>query len=389
MIFLGGWGNWALTRLPERGVFRKFICEHQQEKRRRGTACSGHTQWWLWLSQDWVSGSSAQLPRALNRLPETLLLALLSPPSRPLASSLFLSPAYPPPSRFLHLLLLTYTYVSTRLICCHAHTQLGRSIEPRWCHRCRGHAGIVIITQFWQRLELRGENREREPDKESNTRKITIRFHKWRERKKQSKIIILGEPGTLSTHLHAVRVSSQTSWLVFLWFHSLSTFLFESIFPLSIWFFAPVFFGHPHSEHFPLFWAYSTKQDSKLPPAKYPPGRSLEDFLRIRGETRLFKTRQQDGQGKGGGEVTADKSLILNNCSWCFENLFSPDLLLKNPQCTPTDILRRSPNARKWSFQLNYPFYFILNLTPCLDMESATTNNSSMICTIKPILIDS
>jgi hypothetical protein len=40
----GGGSNWALTSLPERGVFRKFICEHQQEKRRRGTACSGHTQ---------------------------------------------------------------------------------------------------------------------------------------------------------------------------------------------------------------------------------------------------------------------------------------------------------------------------------------------------------
>ena len=40
----GGDSNWALTNLPERGVLRKFICEHQQEKRRRGPAYSGHTQ---------------------------------------------------------------------------------------------------------------------------------------------------------------------------------------------------------------------------------------------------------------------------------------------------------------------------------------------------------
>jgi len=44
------------------GFFRKFICEHQQEKRRRGTACSGHTQWWLWLSQDWVFWSQDRVP---------------------------------------------------------------------------------------------------------------------------------------------------------------------------------------------------------------------------------------------------------------------------------------------------------------------------------------
>ena len=33
----------ALTSWLDRGGFRKFIGEHQQEKRRRGTACSGHT----------------------------------------------------------------------------------------------------------------------------------------------------------------------------------------------------------------------------------------------------------------------------------------------------------------------------------------------------------
>ena len=59
---MGGGSNWALTSLPERGVFRKVIFEHQQEKRRRGKACSGHTQWWLWLRQDWVFWSQDRVP---------------------------------------------------------------------------------------------------------------------------------------------------------------------------------------------------------------------------------------------------------------------------------------------------------------------------------------
>ena len=69
----GGGSNWALKPLPERGVFRKFICENQQEKRRRGMLWAHPvmtvTQSGLGLL---VSGSSAQLPRALNRLLESL-----------------------------------------------------------------------------------------------------------------------------------------------------------------------------------------------------------------------------------------------------------------------------------------------------------------------------
>jgi len=66
----GGGSNWALNSLPESGVVRKFIYEHQQEKRRGDPACSGHSDddcdsSGLGLL---VSGSSAQLPRALNRL---------------------------------------------------------------------------------------------------------------------------------------------------------------------------------------------------------------------------------------------------------------------------------------------------------------------------------
>ena len=55
----GGGSNWEDTK---RGVFRKFICEHQQEKRRRGPECSGHTQWWLCISQDWVFWSQDRVP---------------------------------------------------------------------------------------------------------------------------------------------------------------------------------------------------------------------------------------------------------------------------------------------------------------------------------------
>jgi len=40
----GGGSNRALTSLPERGVFRKFTCDHQQEKRRGGTESSVYTQ---------------------------------------------------------------------------------------------------------------------------------------------------------------------------------------------------------------------------------------------------------------------------------------------------------------------------------------------------------
>jgi len=36
VIFLGGWGNWALTRLPERGVFRNSSAS--TSRRRDGVA---------------------------------------------------------------------------------------------------------------------------------------------------------------------------------------------------------------------------------------------------------------------------------------------------------------------------------------------------------------
>ena len=67
----GGGSNLANNSLTERGVFRKFICEHQQEKRQRGTAhpVMTVTQSGLGLL---ASGSSTQLPRALNRLPKSL-----------------------------------------------------------------------------------------------------------------------------------------------------------------------------------------------------------------------------------------------------------------------------------------------------------------------------
>ena len=72
----GGGSNWALTSLPERGVFRKFICDHQQEKRHGmlwASPVMTVTRSGLGLL---VSGSSAQLPRALNRLPESLALRM-------------------------------------------------------------------------------------------------------------------------------------------------------------------------------------------------------------------------------------------------------------------------------------------------------------------------
>ena len=67
--------NSSLKPLPIRGVFRKFICEHQHEKRQcsvtgtLGLAVMTLTQSGFGLL---VSGSSPQLPRALNRLPESL-----------------------------------------------------------------------------------------------------------------------------------------------------------------------------------------------------------------------------------------------------------------------------------------------------------------------------
>ena len=49
--------------LPSPGT-RKFICEHQQEKKRRGPACSEHTQWWLWLVRTGSSGLRIECPIA-------------------------------------------------------------------------------------------------------------------------------------------------------------------------------------------------------------------------------------------------------------------------------------------------------------------------------------
>ena len=73
-IYIYGGSNWALTSLPERGVFSNLFAS--TFRRRDGVARHA-----LGTPSDdcdsvrigsLVSGSSVQLPRALNRLPESL-----------------------------------------------------------------------------------------------------------------------------------------------------------------------------------------------------------------------------------------------------------------------------------------------------------------------------
>jgi hypothetical protein len=67
-----------------------------------------------------------------------------------------------------------------------------------------------------------------------------------------------------------------------------------------------------------------------------------------------------------------------------------PRLTFKNSAVHPDGYFAEEPQREKMIFSNSTtPFTLYFNLTPCLDMESATTNNSSLICTIKPILIDS